>query len=169
MALTELARTDALRVGHLGPIFASVFYRGATIEAVQLLQKTQADFIRIWPRMFSISIIVGDRVALPSQEVRDLSAQMQKQFEPNLTGAATVLLTTGLASAISRSFLTMHALHSQVNTDTRTFRTITEAIEWARGVPDQLPELIGLPSLITDLERFAAIAPPPPATPPTRS
>lgn len=155
MRVEELGRLAEFKVGGVGPVLVSVFQSSATLAGLDLLEKVQDAFVRAQGTIFPVTVVVGDRLTAPAGGVREAAARLQTRFDPATVGAAVVLEQKGVAAVIARSFLAGLSLIQRGQKPTRTFRSVSEAIGWARSMPGQLPAVVAMADLAAAIDAFA--------------
>lgn len=142
------------RFGHAGPLVVSIFGGATTLESLDALDALQEKMLVEHPRLASFSVIVGAPLTGMPKGISEKSSQLRKKYDAKLAGSAIVVLTRGLAGAITRSFLAGFSLASWGEAPMKTFRTLFEAEAWLRSLPGMMPAVRDMNGLAAAVERF---------------
>ena len=151
--IETIAKAPDFRMGAYGPIIVTVYRGGANAASLRLLDQYQTEMLTRHPKLFTFAIVVGDTLTAPTAEVRQFSSKLQEKYGSRSTGAAVVITVSGLAAVVARGFMAALSLITPPVMNQKTFKTVRDAVAWARSIPDQVPE-IAVPDLTEALEAF---------------
>ena len=141
------------RLGACGPMIVSVYRGVVDLKALQQIDTRQTELLLRHPKLFSFAIVLSDGLAQPPPEVRQFAADLQGKYASRTTGAAIVVAVSGLAAVMARGFMVALSLIAPPTMNQKTFKTVQDAVEWARSIPNQVAE-IAAPDLVEALEQF---------------
>lgn len=146
--------TSAGRIGVLGPLVVGVYDGPPQLELLDHLVRVHDESVARYGRFTSLSIVATPKVETPSAEYRARSNELTARFQPHIIGTGIVILSTGAAAVMARTFLAASALLVRQTHPQQTFRQIPQAVAWVQALPGQADEVKNHPALGAALEAF---------------
>ncbi|MFT3707650.1 MAG: hypothetical protein QM817_08275 [Archangium sp.] len=153
MAIALVKETADLRLGTCGPLLVNVWFREATVPALDVLYAEQQTLIAQYGKVTFLSVAQN----VPKAPGPDVAAWLkQKQLTGEQSRGTIIALTArGLSAVIARSFIAAVSLFSR---DTYVVvKTLEEAAAAARKLPQQEAHLVNMASLAADLHAFVEL------------
>ena len=153
--MKELARSNVLGVGHVGPVIVSVWFGVAGESDYDLLEKAQADLLTREPRIASIGVVTKVVTEAKASEIgKRRSALLQKRFEDNIEASAVVIAVSGVGGAVARSFAAALNVVNAAKFPNKVFGDVGESVEWIRSLPLVNVKLGDARALSMDVEAY---------------
>ena len=150
-----IAEAPGFRMGAFGAVVVTVYREVVNSAALNELDLRQADLLTRHPKLFTFTVVMGKGLSAPTSEVRQLAAKLQAKYASRSTGAAVVFSAGGLAGIVARGFMAGLSMVAPPEMNQKTFKTVAEAVAWARSIPSQVPE-VAVADLLKAIEEFVA-------------
>lgn len=150
----QRAKGSAGRIGTLGPLVVGVYEGPGDVTMLDELERIQNEAVAHYGKISSLSIVATPKVESPPAAYRERSAALATKFQPHMHGTAIVILSTGAAAVIARTYLVAHALLVKQQSPQQTFRNLADAVMWLKTLPGQVPQLAQLAELTAAVEAF---------------
>jgi hypothetical protein len=154
MDVEPLASGHGCRIGGIGPMLVMVFDSEPELALLDMLDKTQTEFVARHGKITGITAITMERLQAPSAEFRQRSADLSAKNNKNIACSAIVVQSKGLAAVIVRTFLAGYSLLVRSQNPQQSFKDVPAAVAWLQAHPAQLPAVKQLEGLAEAVERF---------------
>lgn len=156
MAVTLLEESPLFRLGHVGSVYVTVWFKELTAPALEVVGRHHRALARQYGKITLISVIVNATKA-PTPEIREAVHAQTKELGSQRHGNIVVVTARGLSAIIARSFITMMSLISSETMKVPS--TVAAAAEEVRKLPGQDAATVGHAGLADDLIAFVALPP----------
>lgn len=153
LSITLLQEFPEVRLGHLGPVFVSVWYSELTARSLEALEQHQTELAKKYKSVTLVSVVVGASKP-PPPELRDRIKARADLLRSQRIGNIVAVTNRGVGAIIARTFLAALSLLSDEKMT--IVKSARDAAEAARALPGQAEEIVARGALGEELEAFVA-------------
>jgi hypothetical protein len=137
----ELASLPEVRCGHYESLMVMVWRGTINVDSLKRTNEVEEALIKQHGRITVIGVLTDLSGGVPSQEIRQASADAMKRFMPHVRSTLLVVMAEGAKAVLFRTFLAGFTLIIDFQSPLKIFKSISDAVTWAQRMPDQDPKL----------------------------